>query len=171
MPPEHALILLPIRLDPQGWWEQALGYWGDARFLGVYLDCGKAQYTDGRLTATALWQGFACFASHPYARSVLRACPVNDGEDSLAPSWLIVDRRQRRLYVAPNTQARRFLENQWPQAPGEMAVFCYESIEELMQLAEKQMRQYEAEQQQHQQAQQNALARLGMWLELQISQN
>lgn len=171
MPPEHALILLPIRLDPHGWWEQSLGYWGDARFLGVYLDCGKAQYSDGRLSAMAWWNGFAGFASHPSARSVLRAIPISDGDDGLAPSWLILDRRQRRLYVAPREQARRFLDKQWPQGQGEVAVFWYESLEELMQLAEEAMRQHEAEQQRHQQEQQNALARLGMWLEIQISSN
>jgi hypothetical protein len=169
---EESLIPLALHLSPGHLWERAMGYWGDARFIGVYQDCGRAYYSDGRLTATASWAAFACFTHHPYARVILRDFPaLTEDEKGVAALWLVIDTRRQRLYVAPRQAAMTLLAQQWPQSPGEQAVLIYETGDELMELAAEVIRQHEAEQQRHEREQREALAGLGMWLELQMSSN
>ncbi len=167
-----SLIPLPLRLPPGHLWERAMGYWGDARFIGVYEDCGSAYFSDGRLTATADWAGFVRYVRHSYARFILRNFPaLAENESGVAALWLVLDTRQGRLYVAPRKEAMTVLAQQWPQAPEEAAILVYESDEELVQLAEAQIRKYEEEQQRHRPEQRKAQARLERWLESQMSNN
>ena len=139
------LTPLPIPVPPQ--LEEALGYEGDARWVAFYWTPAgdEAMYDDGQCSGDGDWMGYLAYVDHPaVAIHLLRPCPAclgrgttNDLEnepcdfcdgagllplnlgssDFEADHWLVIDRQERRAYVAPVDVAASFLRQQWPELP------------------------------------------------------
>jgi len=142
---ENGLTALPIPVPPQ--FEEALGYEGDARWVGFYWEPAgdEAMYDDGQASGDTNWTGYLAYVDHPaVAPHLMRPCwqcrgrgttndlenepcencygagvlPLNLGSsDFEADCWLVVDRQERRAYVAPVGVAEAFLLGQWPELP------------------------------------------------------
>lgn len=127
--------------------ETALGYDGDARFVAFYWSPAgdEVMYDDGQVSSDGNWWVWLTFENHPAVAPCLwlpcphchgvgttnqlenepcNSCdgagvlPLNLGNsDEEADYWLILDRQERKTYVAPVATARRFLQEQWPPAP------------------------------------------------------
>ncbi len=95
--------------------EAAVGYSGTARFVAFYwMPAGdEAMYDDGRISADGHWDAYLAFVQHSSVWPELR--PYNLGNsDQEAEHWLLLDRQERVLSVAPEQAARRVLRQQWP---------------------------------------------------------
>jgi hypothetical protein len=124
------LTQLHIPVPPQ--LEQALGYEHKARFVAFYWEAGdESYYDDGRVSGTGEWNGYLTFVRHPAIEPTLRPYHLGDSETE-AHHWLLLDRQERALYVAPVRQANRFLHKQWPQKTAGEPVAM--SQEEMMQV-------------------------------------
>ena len=65
--------------------------------------------------------------------------PLNLGSsDYNASEWLILDREERKIYVAPVATAKRFLQEQWPPLP-ELTPEAEEALSEAIQKAIKEL--------------------------------
>ena len=96
--------------------EQAIGYEGEARFVSFYWTPGgdEADYDDGQRTGTGNWQGYLAFVQHPTVHPELAQYQLGSS-DSEAQHRLILDRQERKLYVASMKDAQRLLALQWPK--------------------------------------------------------
>ena len=122
--------------------EQAVGYHGDARFFAIYWGAGdEAYFNDGRTSATGHPHGYLCYIRHPAVGPELSR--VNMGSsDYEAESWIVIDRRHRRAYVASVLEARRFLREQWNETAA--AVPAVLSQEEFAAVFEKLRQDFES---------------------------
>lgn len=96
--------------------EQALGYTHKARFVSFYWIPGgdEASYDDGQRGGTGNWQGFLAYIHHPVISSLLHGYDLGSS-DNEAAHCLILDRDERKLYVATVKDTERFLAQQWPK--------------------------------------------------------
>jgi hypothetical protein len=96
--------------------EQAIGYTGAARFVSFYWIPGgdEAYYDDGQRAGTGNWQGYLSYVQHPAIHSLLAPYDLGSS-DAEGSHSLILDRTERRFYVAPRRDAQRFLAQQWPK--------------------------------------------------------
>ena len=139
------LTTLPVPVPPM--FEAALGYDGDARYVAFYWQPtgDEVMYDDGHASGDGDWWAWIEFENHraiaphlwlPCPRCEGRGttntlendpCDACDGSGLLhlnlgssdfeADHWLILDRQERKFYVAPIVTARRFLQEQWPPPP------------------------------------------------------
>ncbi|HZC02758.1 MAG TPA: hypothetical protein VE844_15805 [Gammaproteobacteria bacterium] len=97
---------------------QAIGYTGGARFVAFnwtpYGD--KAEYFDGRRSATGNWQAFLAYIQHPVVSPLLEEYDLGSSE-SEAKHCLVLDREKLELFIASVKEARVFLTEQWPPDP------------------------------------------------------
>lgn len=123
------MVSLDIPIPPQ--LERAVGYGGEARFIALYWGAGdEAYYNDGRISATGHPHAYLCYVRHPAV--ALELAGVNLGStDDEADSWLVIDRRDRKAFVAPVAEARRFLREQWHESPAVPAVLSQEEFAAL----------------------------------------
>lgn len=96
--------------------EKAIGYTHDARFVSFHWIPGgdEAYFDDGRAGGTGNWQGFLAYIHHPVIRPLLHGYDLGSS-DSEAAHCLILDRNERKLYVATVKDTERFLAQQWPK--------------------------------------------------------
>jgi hypothetical protein len=113
---DRTVTPLPIPVPPQ--LEQAVGYPGEARWLALSWTCcgDTVVYQDGRLVGTGHGFGFLGFARHPAVAPHLRDHGLGSSEQD-AVELLVVDRVERRAYVADAVEARAFIREQWPAEP------------------------------------------------------
>jgi hypothetical protein len=97
--------------------EKAIGYHGEARFVSFHWTPGgdEADYDDGQRAGTGEWQGYLAYIQHPTVHPLLTHYDLGSS-DSEAKHALILDRQERKLYVASKKDARTFLAQQWPKA-------------------------------------------------------
>jgi hypothetical protein len=113
MPGDLVAIPLPPNLC------EALGYRGDARFVGFYFTPmgDEVVYTDGASSGSGQTWAYLAFKRHRAVATHLEAYDLGSSEED-AVHMLIVDRDQQVASVAPVADGRAFLESQWPeQAP------------------------------------------------------
>ena len=110
MPGESVAIPIPNELD------RVFGYRGDARFVGFcWSPFGdELTYSDGVSSGSAQWQAFLQYKRHPAVRSHLEPYDLGSSEED-ATHMLLIDREQQIAAVAPVSEARAFLESQWPE--------------------------------------------------------
>ena len=132
MLPNDTFTALSIPVPPDPLLEQALGYNGQARFFAAWWEpCGDAaMVSDGRTTATGEWQGFLAYVQHPIIYPTLYRVDLGSSETE-AKAWLVIDRQERKAWIAKPQDARAFLSGQWPQ--GEQ-VLHVESMDQLLAL-------------------------------------
>ena len=108
------LTLLPVPVPPI--LEKAVGYPGDARFVSFYWTPGgdEADYDDGQRADTGEWQGYLAYIQHPVVHPLLAEYNLGSS-DSEAKHALILDRQERKLYVASRKDTQTFLAQQWPK--------------------------------------------------------
>jgi len=132
------LTTLPVPVPPM--FEAALGYDGDARYVAFYWQPAgdEVMYDDGQIAGDGDWWAWIEFENHPAIAPHLwlpcprcrgrgttntlenDSCDACDGSGLLplnlgssdfeADHWLILDRQERKFYVAPIVTARRFLQ-------------------------------------------------------------
>jgi hypothetical protein len=103
--------VLPIPVPPM--LEEAMGYDGNGRLVAFYWGGGdEAYYADGYQSACGEWDAFLLFVEHPAVEPALAGYDLGSSEDE-ARHWLILDREERHLSVAPVATAQRLLKAQW----------------------------------------------------------
>jgi len=110
----EGLTLLKAPVPPM--LEKAIGYHGEARFVSFHWTPGggEADYDDGQRAGTGEWQGYLAYVQHPTVHLLLAQYDLGSS-DSEAQHTLILDRQERKLYVASVKDARTFLAQQWPE--------------------------------------------------------
>jgi len=96
--------------------EKAIGYKGEARFVSFHWTPGgdDADYDDGQRAGTGEWQAYLAYVQHTVVHPLLTHYDLGSS-DSEAHHSLILDRQERKLYVASIKEARKFLAQQWPE--------------------------------------------------------
>lgn len=97
---------------------ELIGYRGKARWVAIHWEpCGdESFYDDGRSSGTGSPLAYQAFVRHPAVAS--EVAPFNFGSsDSEAAEWLVLDRMEKAIYVAPASAAWRFLARQHPPLP------------------------------------------------------
>jgi len=108
--------LTPLMVPVPPMLEHAIGYEGEARFVSFYWTPGgdEADYDDGQRAGTGNWQGYLAFVQHPTVHPELAQYQLGSS-DSDAQHRLILDRYERKLYVASMKDAQQLLAQQWPK--------------------------------------------------------
>jgi len=112
---------IPVGPLPRNW-ERAFGYDGQARWLAVYWSPvgDEAIYDDGRVAGDGTWWIFSDLVYHTLVLPLAQALPQYRGRfalgssDAEATHCLLLDLRERQVYVSPIEQGLRFVSNQWP---------------------------------------------------------
>ncbi len=115
--------------------EKALGYKGDARYVAFYWTPAgdEAMYEDGLMAGTGEWPAWLDYVRHSLVESHLE--PYNLGSSDFdADHYLVLDRQERRVYVATVSAARQFLAAQHSQRQGQKAVHL--TSEDLLKITE-----------------------------------
>jgi hypothetical protein len=125
--------LTPLKAPVPPMLEKATGYTGEARFVSFHWTPygDEADYDDGQRAGTGNWQGFLAFIQHPTVSPLLTQYDLGSS-DTEAQHSLILDRHERKLYVASIKDAQTFLAQQWPKAEA-----VYMSQEEYLALITK----------------------------------
>ncbi len=110
------LIPLSIPVPPDPLLEQALGYNRQARFFATWWqpEGDEAMFSDGIVSGTGLWIGYLAYVQHDRVFAGLAHYDLG-GSDRPAKHWLVIDRQERKAYIAWPAEAREFLAHQWPQ--------------------------------------------------------
>ena len=139
MLPNETFTTLSIPVPPDPLLEQALGYTGQARFFATWWEpCGdEAMVSDGRTTATGEWQGFLAYVQHPIIYPALYRIDLGSSETE-AKAWLVIDRLERKAWIARPGEARAFLAQQWPQSE---QILHIEDLDQLLGLMINQFQQ------------------------------
>jgi hypothetical protein len=105
-------ILVPQQL------EEAVGWSGDARWISVcWSSCGDAPWIeDGRSSQTATPWAMLAWWRHASVAPHLRHLDLGSSEAD-GTQRLLLDRQERRTFVADTTEARRVVRDQWPAEP------------------------------------------------------
>ena len=111
------LIPLAIPVPPDPLLEKALGYTRQARFFATWWqpEGDEAMVSDGAVTATGQWMGYLAYVQHPRVHPALGNYELG-GSDGSAEFWLVIDREERKAFVARPREAQKFLAGQWPEA-------------------------------------------------------
>jgi len=106
--------LIPLDLPVPPMLEAALGYDGPARWVAFFWSPfgDEARCADGRVETDAKWFAYHVFTESPAVMVALAPHDLGSSETA-ATHWLLLDRGDRRLYVAPAASAAVFLSRQW----------------------------------------------------------
>ena len=100
---------------PAEFWP-ALGYRGEARFVGVYWEPAgdEACWCDGRRTVVgAEWAAYNALIGHNFEPKDAAHQLLGSSEER-ATHWLVIERAAERAWLAKASEARAFLRSQWP---------------------------------------------------------
>jgi len=111
---------LPIKLPHA--LAETLGYDGQARMIAFYWGTGyKAYYDDGFLSAQAKRDAFKVLVHHPLLALMLQKYHLGSIEEEAA-HWLLLDRDDHTLAVAPTRIAQQVLMSQWVHKQPEQSI-------------------------------------------------
>lgn len=107
---------LPIPVPPQ--LEAVVGYHGDARWFALSWTClgDTVLYCDGRSSGTGHGWGYLGWVRHRAVAPQLRELNLGSSECD-GTEQLLIDRQERRAFVADAAVARSFLREQFPAEP------------------------------------------------------
>ncbi len=114
----HNNRLIPLDAPVPPNMEKALGYERDARYVAFYWTPAgdQAMYDDGEISGTGEWPAWLDFTQHPLVDPHLQRYDFGSS-DFEADDYLLLDRQERKAYVAPVHVARDFLAAQHPPRP------------------------------------------------------
>jgi len=92
---------------------------------------------DGRCSGDGHWSGYLAYTRHPAVGLALAPYHLGSSDED-ATHWLLIDRQERRAYVAPEAEARRVLHEQWPAA--EAVLLSEDEVQALMDRLEAEFR-------------------------------
>lgn len=164
-----SLIPLLIPVPPAPMLEQALGYTGPARCFATWWEPAgdEAMLSDGVTTATGQWQAFLTYTEHPVISPVLNPYDLGSSE-APAKFWLVIDRQDRKAWVAEAEFARGFLRQQWPEDDLRMDAIGMENLIASMELWLSKVHEVTVEEVLHwMEANQRAVGMLQAWLDTQ----
>jgi hypothetical protein len=121
-----------------------------SRYVGFYWErCGdEVMFDDGAVSATGHWHQFVLFAQHCRIRPHLRGFDFGSSETEPV-HYLILDREERKLFVASVDVARAFLLAQHPELVNACSEpMVVQDLEELMRTIATGWREIEVSQQQ-----------------------
>lgn len=134
-----ALIPLAVLVPPM--LEQALGYDHeiDSRLVAFYWTPSgdELMYDDGQRAGDGEWHAWLLFVHHRAVAPHLIGRQLGNSDEP-AREWLILDRRARRVYIAPAAQARAHLHEQWDRfapAGGAAATLDGDTLRGLLEAA------------------------------------
>jgi hypothetical protein len=110
------VIPLNVPLPPQ--LESAIGWSGSARWISIcWTACGDCPWIDdGRSSCTGNSWGFLAWRRHPSVSPALQDADLGSSEED-GSERLLLDRVGRQVFLAPATEARWFVRDQWPSEP------------------------------------------------------
>jgi hypothetical protein len=129
--------LIPLDAPVPPMLEAAIGYDGDARWVAFYWQPAgdEACWDDGRASLCgANWPAYLAYTRHPAVWPHLALYDFGSSDEP-ARHWLVLDRRERRLYAAPRKVAGASLRQQERQEPTALP-----TVEELMAILSRHMR-------------------------------
>jgi hypothetical protein len=116
--------------------EEAIGYFRNARLVAFFWGGGdEVYYTDGHLTTCGDWDAYLEFVHHPLVLPHLHRYNLGSSEEE-ATHYLLLDREQRLLSVAPVVFAEQLLRQQWGPEPAQTEPLIV-TPEELGQLTQE----------------------------------
>lgn len=114
--------IYPLPIEPPPMLEEALGYNGQARFVAFYWGAGdEAYYNDGYISTQGEWDAYLLFVNHPLVAPVLQAYHLDTTEEE-ATHWLLLDREDRQIAVAPAQIAKLYVKGQWGSPTAEQVI-------------------------------------------------
>lgn len=118
----------PVGTAPRDW-ERAVGYGGEARYVGFFwTPCGdEAMYDDGSVSADGNWWVYLQVVDN--LGSLAQHYSLGSSEEQ-ATHYLLLDRETRNLYIVSRRPAAAFLRAQHPPDPNL-------SLEELQRVYER----------------------------------
>jgi hypothetical protein len=98
---------------------ELIGYRGEARWVAFYWGpCGdESFYDDGRTSGTGSSSAYQAYVWHPAVAPKVAVYNLGSS-DFEAAEWLVLDRIELVLHVAPARVAKRFLARQHPPLSG-----------------------------------------------------
>jgi hypothetical protein len=125
---------LAIPVPPQ--LEAVVGYPGDARWFCLCWTCmgDTVLYDDARASGTGHGWGYLGWTRHRAVAPLLRDADLGSSEQD-GTQRLVIDRQERRAFLADAAEARAFLREQWPaEEPVELTTEQWqEVVEEIRQ--------------------------------------
>jgi len=108
--------LLELPVPPQ--LDAVVGYAGDARWFTLCWTCcgDTCVYDDSRSYGTGTGWGYLGWVRHPAAAPHLRHADLGSSERD-GTQRLVIDRQERRAYLATAAEARSVVAAQWPDEP------------------------------------------------------
>ena len=113
--------------------EKALGYASSAAWVSFYWEPAgdEAMYDDGRVSGTGEWDAFLVYTRHRSVAPQLESYNLGSS-DAPAQHRLMLNRETRTLFIAPEREAARHVQAQWPIMAGMVELTAAE-IERLSQ--------------------------------------
>jgi hypothetical protein len=108
------IVPLTYPVPPQPLLEKAFSFTGDARYFALFWEPygDEAMLTDGRTTCTTFSQPYLDYTR--FLSSLGFNARLGDCEH-VADDWLVIDRQERILLLAPAKEAQHLLAQQWPE--------------------------------------------------------
>lgn len=123
--PDTFIHLPGYNVPPEFW--PAYEYSGEARYVALYWTPygDEAMINDGSFSGDANWRAHIVLTEHPenvriFCETARMPTWVLGSSDEEGTHWLIVDRRDNAVYLAPADDANRFLRDQWPTPEREL---------------------------------------------------
>lgn len=113
--PEQSDKVTPLVIPLHPEFVQWCGYEGDARYVALSWGAGDEVYVDdGRISKVGEGWIYLTYVQHWRISPALCSYDLGSSERA-ARHWLVVDRQQGTIGVAPVAVARQLLRSQWPQ--------------------------------------------------------
>jgi len=110
---EESNQIRTLLIEPPAALAETLGYNGNARSVAFYWGAGdEAYYDDGRLSNQVDWDAYLMFVRHPLIVPELQEYNLGSSEEE-ATHWLLLDRENGQITVAPVKLVRQQLLAQW----------------------------------------------------------
>lgn len=99
--------------------------------IGMISEDGRTFYAESTdYQEWELGQGFLAYVQHPVIYQALYRIDLGSSETE-AKAWLVIDRQERKAWIAKPKDARAFLSQQWPQSD---QILHIQDLDQLMNL-------------------------------------